>query len=60
MLFEKNARNVINHGLYLGSQAEITVKGYIRQGNVKFLVREMVAAPDQTRAGIRWFLSGVS
>ena len=31
-----------------------------RQGNVKFLVREMVASPDQTRTGIRWFLSGVS
>ena len=31
-----------------------------RQGNVFFLVREMVASPDQTRAGIRWFLSGVS
>ena len=32
----------------------------VRQGNVKFLVREMVASPDQTRTGIRWFLSGVS
>jgi len=31
-----------------------------RQGNVIFLAREMVASPDQTRAGIRWFLSGVS
>ena len=31
-----------------------------RRGNVIFLVREMVASPDQTRAGIRWFLSGVS
>jgi hypothetical protein len=31
-----------------------------RQGNVKLLVKEMVASPDQTRAGIRWFLSGVS
>ena len=31
-----------------------------RQGNVIFLAREMVASPDQTRTGIRWFLSGVS
>ena len=37
-----------------------TIVGAKRQGNVKFLVREMVASPDQTRAGIRWFLSGVS